>query len=344
MALQRIPWAVNGPNVPHSATLARQANFAALGGQTGIVGPYSLEVVAGEAPGPYVEVMPGSGTITYAHGSRQTVGYASAKDQLVPVRNDSKHRVDIAPTTSAGGRVDLVCVVINDPEFEGTAGDLTPEQWADHEFVRFHVIQGVGNSVRFPFEFRRLGRPVLPLARVHIPASTAAITDDMIRDVRFMAQAQKDWEGQWRQQAQTVTIDTSSYREVVRFGGILMPQWATHCRVSGTASSMIVQGTGTGTFTGQLRGVANFGQEDRFRWTTYIREEQVTGGTRLDLPIQGWFHVFPNERGRTGEFWLEARRTYGDRRLTFQEQKARYDLTFFFSEAPTIQREDEIED
>lgn len=245
MTLQRVPWAVNGPNVAHSATLARQANFAALGGQTGIVGPDSLEVVAGETTGPFVDVMPGSGVITYAQGrgNSQNMAYAQAKDQLVPVRNDALERVDIAPTTSAGGRTDLVCVVIDDPEFEGTSDSV---DYSDHQFARFHVIRGVNERTRYPWQLQGLPRPTLPLAQVRIPASTAAITNDMIHDMRRVAVTRSTTvpivhrltnAGHW-----DIGPDQTEWLDLVTLRDIEVPEWATRAKIILTLSHLVTVG------------------------------------------------------------------------------------------------------
>lgn len=308
MALQRVPWAVNGEDVAHSATLARQANFAAMGGQTGIVGPDSLVVTAGETPGPFVNVGPGAGTITYAQGraNRQEYAYTSYKDQLVPVRNDALHEVAINPTTSAGGRVDLVVVEINDPEAEGTADSV---DYSSHEFVRFRVIQGVSSSIQHPWQLSSLPRPVLPLARVHIPASTATITEDMIEDVRHMAMSHSVsmpliGEVSSTGDYEDIPPSQSNWRTVYTFTDINVPSWATRVHLSMSlgplwASGGLARGYFRLVGTGEARSLSteavafvSEGVQDRYTPTaagTHLVSWRTSGGNaEVALQVRRW--------------------------------------------------------
>lgn len=239
MALWRIPFAVNGTEeqeVLHDAALARHANFSTGASQTGISGVTSLRVSAGATPGPFVEVGPGSGVITYAQGrvNRQDRAYASYKDQSVPVRNDALTQVPIEPTTSAGGRVDLVCIEVVDPEAEGTSSTT---DFSTHEFVRFVVIEGVGSTVQHPHQLPVLERPILPLARVHMPPSESQVRPEMITDVRHMAYVNSDPKpiiGDANTSGNYIHIEPSEsdWKTVHTFSNLTVPVWATRVHLS----------------------------------------------------------------------------------------------------------------
>lgn len=338
MALQRIPWMVNGGSaegqqVEHSAVLARQQNFASLGGQTGIVSPDSMEVVAGDVPGGFVDILPGSGTITYAQGVDHDRAYASAQSQLVPVRNETLTRVEIAPTSSAGGRVDMVCVEINDPELEGTAGSV---DFGTHEFVRVRVVQNVAQDARYPWELSSLPRPLLPLARVHIPASTATITDEMIRDIRFMSVARSEARNAFVITPTTKDVTSSTFEQVISIPGIRVPQWATHGMVSGMLSgAQVIHGTGT-SIIGQVRTRLNPDVGGLRGFMTFFREDSGVNQNRIGIPLHASFHVYKAERGKHVELVFDARRTGGGAALRFGANHTRFDVQITFQEEPVL--------
>lgn len=313
MTLQRIPWMVNGGDgegqrVLHDAALARQQNFASLGGQTGIIGPGSLEVNAGATPGPFVTVGPGAGTITYAQGrgNAQDRAYASAKDQLVPVRNDTLTQVDIEPTSSAGGRVDLVCIEINDPELEGTSGSV---DFSTHEFVRFRVVQNVGTSILYPWQLSSLPRPVLPLARVHIPASTATITSDMIQDVRRVAKANSESVKLLAPANPSggnldIGPNETTWQTIMTFSGVNVPTWATRAKVSMQIThSYAVGGRIGGLFRVMTTGANASIPTEAMSWI------ETNDSSRFTMHSAGEIVLHRNTAGATSSFALQVQRT-----------------------------------
>lgn len=307
MALWRVPWAVNGEGVEHSATLARHANFATGADQTGVSGPTSLVVSAGSTPGGFVNVGPGSGVITYAQGrpGMNNWGYTSYQRQSVPVENDAQAQVAIEPTTSAGSRRDLVCIEINDPEAEGTADTV---DYSTHEFVRFHVVQGVGEGVQHPHQLPVLDRPLLPLARINIPASTATITDEMITDVRHMAYIKSQsvpLMGRVSTVGSNIDIGPgeTSWQTLYSFTDIAVPTWTTRWRVSmGLGPLYGVGGTARGYFralmTGQNSSVATPASafvvgdggryEPRTAGSTIVSWRTAGMTMRIDLQVRRW--------------------------------------------------------
>lgn len=222
-------WAVTGPE--HDARMARELAWIATGGQTGIVGPESCEVLAQPTPNGTVRIMPGGFSIA-ATSQSAAIGYTSAPWQSYMRALYSPLTVEISPQGSSGTRHDVVGIVVDDPEFEGTSPD--PES---HNYWRAHVVQNAGASATRPEHFASLGRPFIPLARVSIPSSTATINNDMITDLRFMAVSRSqtvDMPEIVNDQDASIVIgpSQSSYMAVHETAGFTIPQWATNAKVS----------------------------------------------------------------------------------------------------------------
>lgn len=211
-------WAIDGVEVP--AAVARAVAFVGSGGAEGIVEPDGLRVAPLATPGTSIRVLPGAAVIRnrYPGGSLQSYALLEQVQQEVP----------IVATGSSGARTDMVIARVTDPEFaSGTAG------------ASFSVIRGVPSNAGAAY-VRGLGYPAIPLARIHIPASTATITQDMITDLRSVARprlAQRmyvfnppndrkmaagttDW------QAWPVHGDGQG-----KFNDIEIPEWATVARI-----------------------------------------------------------------------------------------------------------------
>ncbi|GAA1111277.1 hypothetical protein [Streptomyces javensis] len=137
----------------------------------GITEGDDLKVRQSATPDAAVRVADGSAVIrgaTWGQGSytQYNVGYAT---------------VPIAPT-GATARSDLLCLRVEDPEYEGTRD---PEKDA---IGYFHVVSNVpATTTEVP-----AGMTGVPLARLDIPANTSVITDSMIKDVRHIANPRRD--------------------------------------------------------------------------------------------------------------------------------------------------------
>lgn len=319
-------WAVTGPE--HDARMARELAWIATGGQTGIVGPESLEVLAQNTPNGTVRIMPGGMSIS-ATSERANIGYTSAPWQSYMRAVYQPIDVEIDATGSSGGRTDVVGIVVDDPEFEGTSPD--PDT---HQYWRPHVVKNAGNNATRPEHFASLGRPFLPLAQVRIPSSTATITDSMVHDIRFLAVSRTYPVPMNAMQSNTVEVSsTNTWADIYTMSNIQVPQWATHAQFSGSVSGMQV--VGSGTCTGQLRGAFNPGSGRA--WDTYFREQGASHGTRLHLPVQGSVRLRAGEPGSMASFDFTLRRTFGDTVLRVAENDVRYDLTITFTEEPVHQ-------
>lgn len=334
MANDNMVWAVNAP-VPHNPKLARKQTWVNTGGQTGIVGPYSLEVRAQEVPNNTVQVVPGGFVIAATPGG--SAGYTTAQRQSYAGDLEQTRTVEIRSTGSSGGRTDIVGIVINDPEFEGTADQMSPDQWADHKFWDFHVIENYQWNTTTPVSFG-LSRPFLPLARVTVPANTQAINQDMIQDIRFLAVRQTHTE-LFTYSPDTTRNFTGPGTHVINVEqSIPIPQWATRMVLQGGVNKIRLIGSNPDVI-GYARARIVVGSqavpENNFLLErTRIFEVGEVPNSRTDAPISGVWNIPPERRGQSCRihFVFELENQPGT--LRFSSANTRFDLALHFQESP----------
>lgn len=172
-----MPWLVT--DALHDSEIARILPYAALRGQFGVLEPLHCAVRERETPGGGVRVATG-GTHIPAIGFNNTI--QSYLDYL-SIEED----VPIEPTTSSGPRSDLVVVRVEDPQIPGGGWTWDPET----EPIQYtRVIPNVPSDT-FDVQQVRPGDSAITLCRIDIPggpgSETATITDDMITDLRSIA-------------------------------------------------------------------------------------------------------------------------------------------------------------
>lgn len=169
MALEMDSWAVTGAQ--SSARIARLQLQSGTASGNGVVDSNHLRVLELEVPGTSVRITSGGATILGQELEFQGSYFAfNVGDATLP----------ISPTGSGAGRSDLVVLRVEDPNIDGTpwSHDVTTDP-----VYYFRVIEGVSSTeTEAP-----PGTTAIPLARIDIPASTATITQDMITDVRQLA-------------------------------------------------------------------------------------------------------------------------------------------------------------
>ncbi|NUK18288.1 hypothetical protein [Streptomyces lunaelactis] len=164
MTLVQPPMMVHGGNHPARAMRLMIRDLAR--GRQGIAEAGDLKVRPLEAPGPGVRVGDGSALI---HGARPWQGAYTQS-------NTGDAVVDVPPT-GPFARTDLLVLRVEDPEFEGERNPRT------EDIGYFHLIQDIGNE-ETPAP---RGMPAIPLARITMPRNTAAVTAEMITDLRRIA-------------------------------------------------------------------------------------------------------------------------------------------------------------
>ncbi|MFF2571220.1 hypothetical protein [Streptomyces sp. NPDC058084] len=166
---------INPPLLTHGGTHEARAFRMMIRdlarGSQGVTEADDLKVRQLATPSAAVRVLDGSGIVRGA-----TWGQGSYTQY-----NVGDHTVPIAPT-AASPRSDLVCLRVEDPEYEGTRDPETDE------IGYFHVVSNVAANLTVPPN----GMTAIPLARIDIPANTAVITDAMIKDVRRIANPRRE--------------------------------------------------------------------------------------------------------------------------------------------------------
>ncbi|MFI1735218.1 hypothetical protein ACH40E_39570 [Streptomyces acidicola] len=166
---------INPPLLTHGGTHAARAfrmmvRDLARGSQ-GVTEGDDLKVRQLSTPGAGVRVVDGSAVVRGATGGQGSYTQYNVGNATVPM----------APT-GASARSDLVCLRVEDPEYEGTRDPETDE------IGYFHVVSNVAaTTTTVPS-----GMTAVPLARVDLPANTSVITDSMIKDLRQIANPRRD--------------------------------------------------------------------------------------------------------------------------------------------------------
>ncbi|WP_328404006.1 hypothetical protein OHS70_34260 [Streptomyces sp. NBC_00390] len=164
MALIQPPMMVHGGTHPARAMRMMIQDLAR--GSSGVTEGNDLRVSPLATPGAGVRVGDGSAVVRGASWGQGSYTQYNVGDATVP----------IAPT-GASARSDLVCLRVEDPEYEGTRNPAT------QDIGYFHVISGVSANAAAP----PAGMTAIPLARLDIPPNTATITAAMIKDLRVIA-------------------------------------------------------------------------------------------------------------------------------------------------------------
>lgn len=229
MAFDSVPWLVGG-GAEHSPEVGRLLAYAATSGASGIVGSSDLKVRSRTTPAGSVRIAPGAVVIPNKWSGQQT--YLA--------RNATETVLTVPSTGSSSGRNDLVIVRIDDPQYAGEA----PANPAVGPYVRATLISGVAsNATKASVNY-----PHVVLARINIPASTAAITPGMITDLREMANPR-------RQRALLTRAVASADADALDAVGtagerwpnsagwtVEIPSWATRVRAVGTWGQILYPG------------------------------------------------------------------------------------------------------
>lgn len=289
MAVETMPWMVGG-GAEHPVELARLLAFVGAGGNEGVATPGSMRVAALPTPGGAVRVAPGAAILLNR--------YPGGGEQSYAIRNPTATDVAISPTTSAGGRTDLVWARVVDPQYEGAA----PPDPDTYEYVRFGVTQGVSPNLRTLSD----PRPIIPLALVTLPASTATVTGAMILDLRQLANPQLR-----RERASTIIPGGQSVAFDKNGAGLtplnaytnwqaFCPPWATHVTFHGHYSSGYVN---QGRAVGRL-GISAFGVPfaEGVAQSQYYDITSSANGSRFSVETFGEFAVPAGARGTNVTF------------------------------------------
>lgn len=158
----------------HNPGIFRANIYAQKNGQEGLASPTDGRVSALDVPDSYIRVSPAAYTIVNRESGYPNEMYAG--------RLQNEDRIPVQPTTSSGGRTDLVVFRVENPAI-GAWTALPPDKKPDGPYVFTRVIPNVPSgtvSVRdIPGNYS-----AITLARLQIPPSTSTITNSMITPLR----------------------------------------------------------------------------------------------------------------------------------------------------------------
>lgn len=181
MTFQSTAWAIDGATL--NSSLARRAQYAAVGGFQGIVHKNDLRVTQLAVPGVGILIGAGVGVINN--------DYQSIPNETYVVSNPSTHTIPPIemPAASPAARSFIVAVVVGDPDFSQTghpwmgSSDPAPGEEETFQYVRPTLIQVSAGATTLDVNY-----PALPLARIDIPANTTTIINSYITDLRTLSQ------------------------------------------------------------------------------------------------------------------------------------------------------------
>lgn len=278
---------INPPLLTHGGTHAARAfrmmvRDLARGSQ-GVTEGDDLKVSQLATPGAGVRVVDGSAVIRGAAWGQGSYTQYNVGDATVP----------IAPT-GAGTRSDLVCLRVEDPEYEGTRNPETDE------IGYFHVVSNVSaTATTVPS-----GMTAIPLARVDVPANTAVITDSMITDVRQIANPRRE---RRLYTAFPGSLSTLKYSDdkwhtwpTAAKWSVPVPSWATGAKLVTTFAGLRLSRADVYARMQNVLGGTVFGQD------TAIDDDQGSGTRRSTVVIADSFAIPAAMCGTTQTLYVQT--------------------------------------
>lgn len=250
MTWQGVPWAVGAhvggtPETPAEA--ARAVAYQSFNGDEGPAAGADCRVLATSPTGPAVRIMPGAVAILNR--------FPGGVGQSYLARQPEQETVAITATGSGGGRSDLVCVIVEDPQYPGQP---SPVDATNGPYVRTVVYEGV------PANTTKLSQVVAnqsgyALARIDIPVSTATIQQAHITDLRSLASPRVKVETKLYNIGNTADVVTSSavYERFPQHPAwnLYVPAWAVKAHLELYVSGVRIanDGTDAGSWAGKGR-------------------------------------------------------------------------------------------
>ncbi|MFI2620398.1 hypothetical protein [Streptomyces sp. NPDC018584] len=258
MALNGIPIATTGGE--HTAQQFRMMIKDLARDNQGVTTGLDLKVSALSTPGAGVQISDGSAIIAGKVSPIQ--GYYSAY-------NIGSDTVAIA-ATGGSPRSDMLVMRVEDPDYEGTRNPETDP------IVFWEVIPNVSSTATTVPS----GYSAIPLARIDIPASTATITNAMIKDLRKVANPRRE-RILTPYYATDPLVEISGTSETwknhpnLTMTSVTIPPWAATAKVIFSVSNLrLADGNVWGGFRFQL------GTEEAAQWVS-IDDNQGTPARRI---------------------------------------------------------------
>lgn len=170
MALDAVPFMVK--DAIHDVEAFQTLPYVLGGAKEGVAGHADLRVTATPTtPDANVHVAAGAANLINQYDGGIALGYT--------VRNDADATIHINAQGAGGDRYDLIAVVIEDPQYPGQPD---PADTEDGPFVFLRVYENIGDADTLAaVDADQTGYAI---ARVHMPASTAVVSNSQIEDIR----------------------------------------------------------------------------------------------------------------------------------------------------------------
>ena len=232
------PWLIGGLSEV-SLSLSRTLAYVASGGMEGVATPGDLRVTPNSAM--QLNIAPGAFTTVsrfQGAGGQSYIGF-----------NDATATLTIPANTGANPAYYLVYAKVTDPAYD--AIDQTPHQ------VELTYVSASSNTANSLSDVGLSDTTGYVIARLEIPANTAAITTAMIVDLRSVVH-QRRFEDEYMLSGGFSTVDLTSSSYVAfpsaANWNIKIPTWATRLKVIGHIGGYkIVEGGNGGNVVGQFR-------------------------------------------------------------------------------------------
>lgn len=312
------PWYIDDVK-QHPAKIQRLQTYLSTLGSEGVLGPLDLRPLELTTPGSGIRLTPGGIVIPNRAAGGSYESYSDKSDEDIIV--------DIEPTTSSGGRSDLVIARVENP-YESGGGWIAPADAVNDPYTKPIVVPNVGTSLVDVHDYNAIWSAA-NICRVDIPtADTATITNDMITDLRWMAKlgggrvigiiAQEfvieiaQGTGSWNTGApQLNPSDTSFIAWPPASRNIPVPSWATHVTsTTEVKNAHLIGGDTWGEIRMMIDGIAQ-----PVSPIDLNQDVDASGGFRSHLPVPGTFEIEPDQRGSIINFHLESK-VYNDPRVT----------------------------
>lgn len=284
MPLENIAWAVDGGIV--SPAQARMLAYHATSGEEGVAGIGDFLVRQTTVASGNVRINAGGATLLNR--------YPGAKNESYMVRAGDETLLAIPQNSGGAMRYDMVIVRVDDWNMPG--GQAEPAELPTDEVptAKFQVITGVSSTAKTAAELG-LNYPAIALARIAIPAATAAITTAMITPLRELVQPRR------KRDVRSVNLVAADPLDFTGVNGELwpdagrwtmeVPYWASACNVVATWNAISRAGSATPTEGrlwirfGEGRGDAFNTSQVKMRGTNPGAERISTGASeRRSIP------------------------------------------------------------
>lgn len=253
MTFETSAWAIDGALL--TSSLARRAEFAAVGDAQGVVQKNDLKVTELDVPGVGLLIAPGVGLIKN--------DYQDTPSETYVVSNIEEHMFPDMPGASVAATSWILAIVIGDPAFDQVghpwmgSDDPPVGEEQTFDYVRPTLIQVANSSVTT----LDVAYPALVLARIDIPSNATTITNAMITDLRKLARPRQSQEifvspaNVWPSSAPEYIPAAQTYGNwghPTWFPTVKVPTWANRAIIVASINGVRVKDT-TVNITGSVR-------------------------------------------------------------------------------------------